>query len=87
VTIRKTAFSGNRSRQGLPVSCRCDRAVKLWGANAAGNQVSIAVLPFANMSAEKENEYFSDGLAEEIMNRLANVPDMKVAARTSSVFF
>jgi TolB-like protein len=56
-------------------------------ANVAGNQVSIAVLPFANMSAEKENEYFADGLAEEIMNQLANVPSMKVAARTSSFFF
>jgi TolB-like protein len=48
---------------------------------------SIAVLPFANMSADKENEYFSDGLAEEIINVLANVPGLKVAGRTSSFFF
>jgi len=48
---------------------------------------SIAVLPFANMSADKENEYFSDGLAEEIINVLAHVPGMKVAGRTSSFFF
>ncbi len=48
---------------------------------------SIAVLPFANMSADKENEYFSDGLAEEIINVLANVPGIKVAGRTSSFFF
>ncbi len=48
---------------------------------------SIAVLPFANMSADKENEYFGDGLAEEIINVLANVSGMKVAARTSSFFF
>ena len=48
---------------------------------------SIAVLPFANMSADKENEYFSDGLAEEIINVLAQVPGMKVAGRTSSFFF
>ncbi len=52
-----------------------------------GHQPSIAVLPFANMSADKENEYFSDGLAEEIINVLANVPGMKVAGRTSSFFF
>jgi eukaryotic-like serine/threonine-protein kinase len=48
---------------------------------------SIAVLPFANMSADKENEYFSDGLTEEIINALAHVPGMKVAGRTSSFFF
>jgi serine/threonine-protein kinase len=50
-------------------------------------QPSIAVLPFANLSADKENEYFSDGLAEEIINVLANVPGLKVAGRTSSFFF
>ncbi|MBV8842426.1 MAG: protein kinase [Bryobacterales bacterium] len=48
---------------------------------------SIAVLPFTNMSADKENEYFAEGLAEEIINALANVPGMKVAARTSSFYF
>ena len=48
---------------------------------------SIAVLPFANMSADKENEYFSDGLVEEIINVLANLPGLKVAGRTSSFFF
>jgi serine/threonine-protein kinase len=48
---------------------------------------SIAVLPFANMSADKENEYFSDGLAEEIINVLANISGLKVAGRTSSFFF
>jgi eukaryotic-like serine/threonine-protein kinase len=51
------------------------------------HQPSIAVLPFANMSADKENEYFSDGLAEEIINVLAHVPGLKVAGRTSSFFF
>ena len=50
-------------------------------------EASIAVLPFANMSADKENEYFGDGLAEEIINVLAHVPGMKVAGRTSSFFF
>jgi TolB-like protein/Tfp pilus assembly protein PilF len=48
---------------------------------------SIAILPFANVSADKENEYFGDGLAEEVINALANVPGLKVAARTSSFFF
>jgi serine/threonine-protein kinase len=55
--------------------------------NLALNLSSIAVLPFANMSGDKENEYFGDGLAEEIINELVNVPGMRVAARTSSFFF
>ena len=53
----------------------------------ADHQPSIAVLPFANMSADPENEYFSDGLAEEIINALANVPGLKVIARTSAFAF
>jgi eukaryotic-like serine/threonine-protein kinase len=48
---------------------------------------SIAVLPFANLSGDKEQEYFSDGLAEEILNALAHVPGLKVTARTSSFAF
>jgi len=53
----------------------------------AASQPSIAVLPFANMSADKEQEYFSDGLAEEIINSLAQIPDLKVTARTSAFAF
>ncbi len=48
---------------------------------------SIAVLPFVNMSAEAEQEYFSDGLTEELLNALAQVPELRVAARTSSFSF
>jgi TolB-like protein len=48
---------------------------------------SIAVLPFANMSADKENEYFGDGLAEEVINALTRVPGLQVAGRTSSFLF
>jgi len=45
---------------------------------------SIAVLPFVNMSGDPDNEYFSDGLSEELLNALAGVPELKVAAHTSS---
>lgn len=48
---------------------------------------SVAVLPFVNMSDEKDNEYFSDGLTETLLHMLAQVPDLKVAARTSSFAF
>jgi len=48
---------------------------------------SIAVLPFVNMSADTDNEYFSDGLSEELLNLLAKVDGLKVAARTSSFKF
>ena len=48
---------------------------------------SIAVLPFANMSRDPDDEYFSDGLADEIINALAQVPGLKVIARTSAFAF
>ncbi len=48
---------------------------------------SIAVLAFANLSRDPENEYFSDGISEELLNVLAKIPGLKVAARTSAFFF
>jgi TolB-like protein/cytochrome c-type biogenesis protein CcmH/NrfG len=48
---------------------------------------SVAVLAFANLSDDKANEYFSDGISEELLNVLAKVPGLKVTARTSSFFF
>lgn len=48
---------------------------------------SIAVLPLVNMSSDKEQEYFSDGLSEELLNLLAQVPQLRVIARTSSFSF
>jgi len=48
---------------------------------------SVAVLPFANLSTDAENEYFCDGLADELLNSLARIDDLKVAARTSAFSF
>jgi serine/threonine protein kinase/tetratricopeptide (TPR) repeat protein len=48
---------------------------------------SIAVLPFINLTADPENEYFCDGMTEEIINALSQVPNLRVAARTSSFVF
>jgi len=48
---------------------------------------SVAVLPFVNMSNDADNEYFSDGLTETLLHMLAQIPDLKVAARTSSFAF
>ncbi len=56
-------------------------------AEPAISQESIAVLPFVNMSSDQEQEYFSDGLTEELLNLLAKIPELQVAARTSSFAF
>jgi len=54
---------------------------------ATAEDASVAVLPFVNMSGSEENEYFTDGLTETLLHMLAQVPDLKVAARTSSFAF
>lgn len=56
-------------------------------ARADEDRRTIAVLPFVNMSGDAENEYFSDGISEEILNLLAKLPQLKVASRTSSFNF
>ena len=53
----------------------------------AGIDKSIAVLPFLDMSAGKDQEYFSDGLSEELLNLLSKIPELKVIGRTSSFSF
>ncbi|MEE9133542.1 MAG: protein kinase [Gemmatimonadota bacterium] len=73
------------------------RAIQAGGASPPGGvapaeksapaKQSIAVLPLANMSADPENEYFSDGMTEEIINALAKLPGVQVASRTSCFAF
>ncbi len=48
---------------------------------------SLAVLPFVNMTSDKENDLFSDGITEEIINSLSRIKGLKVYARTSAFFF
>ena len=57
------------------------------GANSAPKRRGVAVLPLVNMSGDAENVYFSDGVAEEILNLLAKLPQLRVASRTSSFAF
>jgi adenylate cyclase len=57
------------------------------GAVTTEPENSIAVLPFINMSSDEEQEYFSDGLSEELLNLLAKIPELKVASRSSSFQF
>ncbi len=79
--LKKTLESGTVD-QAVPA------AGKVAPAGVKGETgVSIAVLPFVNMSADPENEYFCDGLSEELLNALTRIEDLKVAARTSAFSF
>jgi TolB-like protein/Flp pilus assembly protein TadD len=61
--------------------------VSVTAATAGADDKSVAVLAFANLSDDKANEYFSDGISEELLNVLAKVPGLKVTARTSAFHF
>jgi TolB-like protein/class 3 adenylate cyclase/Tfp pilus assembly protein PilF len=69
------------ANDGLAIPTPAQTGVK------AGSEKSIAVLPFVNISADPENEYFSDGISEEILNALTRVEGLQVTARSSSFFF
>lgn len=69
------------TNEGLVIPSPAQLSVK------AGSEKSIAVLPFVNMSSDPENEYFSDGISEEILNALTKVNGLQVSARTSSFSF
>lgn len=77
-------LAANRFLPGMSADPSASQTVA--GATASPAK-SIAVLPFVNMSADEENEYFSDGLSEELLNLLAKIPELHVAARTSAFRF
>ena len=70
-----------------PVSRAADESASPSPRPAAGTHSSIAVLPFVNMSNDPDQEYFSDGIAEDLMSALARFKTLKVAARTSAFSF
>ena len=75
-------FRGGPGEMGEPVAGAAPPAEE-----TQASEVSIAVLPFVNMSSDPEQEYFSDGISEELLNVLTKVEGLKVAARTSSFSF
>jgi len=70
-----------------PVASDAQQAASHTVAAFAPPPHSVAVLPFVNMSGDKEQEYFSDGLTEELLNSLSRINELQVAARTSSFYF
>jgi TolB-like protein len=91
-SAKKPRYIQTVARRGYRFVCAVERPegelARTSGQPAlAEDTPSIAVLPFTDMSRDKENEYFSDGLAEEIINKLTRVPGLKVIARTSAFSF
>jgi eukaryotic-like serine/threonine-protein kinase len=81
---REAAYQANAKALAIaPVATNPASAVAV----SAPSSHSIAVLPFVDMSESKDQEYFADGLSEELIDHLANSPDLKVIARTSSFQF
>jgi TolB-like protein/tetratricopeptide (TPR) repeat protein len=88
IVLLLLALGGMVADRLIPEQAATVEAVSGVEAEAGGPSVqSIAVLPFVNMSADEDNEYFSDGLSEELLNLLAKIPGLQVAARTSAFSF
>jgi adenylate cyclase len=81
------ATPGIERRQGHPGFAASTGSLPAPAGDPGGDRLSIAILPFVNLSGDIDNEYFSDGISEEILNLLTKLPQLKVASRTSSFFF
>ena len=77
-------FSGRQAVNSIPIA---NVTAKQTSDITAPRKPSIAVLPFVNMSSDPEQDYFSDGISEELLNLLAKIPQFQVAGRTSSFAF
>ena len=75
------------ANSGFPIPKRSEIKGKLTRETSNTNYASIAVLPFEDMSPEKDQEYFADGIAEEILNTLSQLKELKIVGRTSSFSF
>ena len=84
-TVTRRRRSSRRRSRRQPVDA--DRYGRRCRSRSVSAAKSVAVLPFANMSADPENEYFADGMAEEIINALSKIQSLRVASRTSSFAF
>ena len=78
---------GQRFQTMTDVRIGLEQAAREIAASSREQHASIAVLPFANMSRDNDDAFFSDGLAEELINLLAHIPHLKVTARTSAFAF
>ena len=78
---------GGRKPRIYALKSELDLWLKGSPADPVPSAPSVAVLPFTNLSESRENEYFSDGLADEIINALTRIPGLRVTARTSSFAF
>lgn len=86
--VRKALEKNPKNRYGDMDAMLADlKAVGRKSVSTSADKPSIAVLPFVNMSADPENEYFSDGLAEDLINALTKITALHVVARTSSFAF
>jgi len=85
--VDKLVLDPGRDAAEIAAAVRIAKDEAIPSAEPGETSNSIAVLPFVNMSDDAANEYFSDGLSEELLNLLAKIPELKVAARTSSFHF